>query len=249
VNGDGVNRSWDLMSFVEAVTVELDRARDLSRVKSEAGRPLTYLVKDLTLNLNVFPEYDGARVRFRTAAPNEDGASAMKLDLGSATAPMVEQTTKRPPRADEVRVEDLPIDEQTRDKLRNIGVESKEDIERLRDVKVRTARGDVDFARLADMMDAATSGKRKRPKVQGIVSFETSGNGRRLRVLGEQMDGVASDGAEFNGRSVKADVTPDHVELSLPPDVEDYAGGELVLETEDGDRLRILLEESLENDD
>ena len=118
------NRAWDLMSFVEAVTAELDRARDLSRLKSEAGRPLTYLVKDLSINLNVFPEYDGERVVFRTAEPNESGASGLKLELASATAPVVAQTTKAPPRAGEVRVDELPIDKGTRDKLRDIGVES-----------------------------------------------------------------------------------------------------------------------------
>jgi hypothetical protein len=247
VNGEGANRSWDLISFVEAVTVELDRARDLSRVKSEAGRPLTYLVKDLTINLNVFPQYDGKRVTFRTAGPNEEGASALKLELGSATAPIVAQTTKPPPRSDDVRVEDLPLDEKTRDELRNIGVESKDDIERLGDVKVRTPRGEVDFARLADLMDEATAGKRRRPKVQEVVSFRTAGNGHRLRVIGEQMDGVAPGGVTFNGKPVEADIAPGHVELSLPGE-DERAGGELMLETDEGDRLRIVLEEAVEDE-
>jgi hypothetical protein len=247
VNGGDVNRAWDLISFVEAVTVELDRARDLSRVKSEAGRPLTYLVKDLTINLNVFPQYDGRRVTFRTAAPNEEGASELKLELWSATAPIVAQTTKPPPRADDVRVDDLPLDEGTRDELRKIGVESKDDIERLGDVKVRTPRGEVDFARLADLMDEATGSKRRRPRVQEVVAFQTAGNGHRLRVIGEQMDGVAADGVTFNGKQVDAEINPRHVELSLP-DADGGAGGDLLLETEDGDRLRIVLEEALEDD-
>jgi hypothetical protein len=240
------NRPWDLMSFVQAVTVELDRARDLSRVKSEAGRPLTYLVKDFAINLNVFPVYDGRRVLFRTAGPNEQGASSLKLELGSATAPVVQQTTKPPPRAGDVRVDDLPLDQQTRESLRDIGVESKDDVERLRDVKVRTPRGEVDFSRLAALMDEATAGRPRRPRVDDVVSFRTPGDGNKLRIIGRDLDTIAPQKVLFNREPVDVSVFPEHLELSLPHAQGEpgSANGELVLETRDGDRLRIVLEEA-----
>jgi hypothetical protein len=243
VNTSTANEAWDLITFIEAVTGELDRARNLSRVKSEAGQPATYLVTQIALNLHVFPEYDGRQVTFRTAAPGEEGASELKLDLGSATTPVVEQTTKPPPRAGEVQVEDLPIDQQTRDSLKKIGVESKRDVERLRDVKVRTPAGDVDFARLADLMDQVGSGARKRPKIQDVLSFGTPGNGHKLRIVGEHLDDVMPDRVYLDGRAVQASVSPEQVDVELP-----YVSGgpqttgELVLETVEGDRFRLLLE-------
>lgn len=246
MNGPGANQSWDLTSFVEAITAELDRARGLSRVKSEAGLPLTYLVRDLVLQLKVFPEYDGRRVTFRTAGADDEGqgASELKIELGSATAPVVEQTTKAPPKTDELRIDDLPLDQQTRDNLRNIGVESERDVQRLRNVKVRTPRGEVDFERLAMLMDRASAGPRRRPRIQQVVSFSRPGDGNRLRIVGDDLDSVSGDDVRYNGTPVQTSIAADHVDITLPEpeDEQDDVRGELVFRTLDGELLRITLE-------
>ena len=117
-------------------------------------------------------------------------------------------------------------------------------------MKVRTSDGEVDFSRLAALFDQAGAQAKRRPKVQEVVSWRRPGNGGVVRVIGERMDGVREQGVSFNGRPVPVEVTPEHVELNLPhgPGEPPPVSGELVLETVDGDRLRILLEEALEDD-
>jgi hypothetical protein len=239
MNGNGgANQNWDLMSFIEAVTAELDRARDLSRVKSEAGRPLTYTVGNMSLVLNVFPVYDGDAVTFRTAGPNETGASELKVDLNSATATVVEQTTKPPPKVGDVAIDDIPLDKQTRDKLRNIGVDTKEDVERLRDVKVRAGSGEeFDFARLATLMDEAASPRR--PQIHDVVSFHRPNGAPKLGLIGDNLDRISPENVALNNVPVETSIAPDYLELSVPEDEPDI--GELRLRTVDGEELRVRL--------
>jgi hypothetical protein len=242
VNGSGDrNESWDLMSFLEAVTAELDRTRDLSRVKSEAGRPFTYTVGNMSLNLNVFPVYDGETVKFRTAAPNETGASELKVDLDSATAAVVEQTTKAPPKVGDVGIDQIPLDKETRDKLRNIGVDTRQDVERLRDVKVRSGDGeDFDFAKLADLMDEAT--RAPRPQIHDVVAYRTPDDSRRLRVIGEDLNQVDPAGVRLNEHSVEASVQPEFLDFALPDEIaRSEVKGLLRLHTVSGNELRVRL--------
>ena len=240
---EDVNQPWDIQQFVEAVTAELDQARDLSRFKSEAGRPLTYMVQGLELNLNVFPVYDGARVSFRTAGPNETGASSLKLELGSATANVVELTTKPPAKAGEVDIDQIPLDQQTREKLHNVGIDTRSDIDRLGDTKLKSDDGsDVDFAHLAELMDEVTSGA-PAPEVHKVLAFQTPSGEDRLRVLGSRLDQVAPGGVSIDRAPVQASVSEDSIELSLPPGSREglSAHKELWMRLQDGHRLRVML--------
>ena len=57
--------------FIHAITTQLDRVQDALRLKA-VNRPLTYALKDLSMELHVFVEVDAqGTVRFRTSAPNE----------------------------------------------------------------------------------------------------------------------------------------------------------------------------------
>ena len=67
------NTAWQLEDFVDSLVVELDKTRETLAVKA-INKPLTYTVKDLALDLNIFPSYDGDQIRFITAQPGEQGA-------------------------------------------------------------------------------------------------------------------------------------------------------------------------------
>ena|GEM_PF-5860249 len=234
------NQSWDLTSFLEALYAELDRARDLLRVKA-VNRPLTYAVQDLSLGLNVFAEYDGDVVHFRTAQPNEEGASKLEFKLGSVTDRIVVETTKPPPLVGDVLVDDVPLDDKTRRSLKKIGVESKQDVEKLaqRKVKLRTREGeDMDFGRLAALMERATSPAR-RPRIEHVVSASTPA-GTRVRMIGEGLQTIAPDRVCFNGQAVQASVGPNHADLLLPAH---GANGDLLIETVSGEQIRVHLVE------
>ena len=64
----GWNTAWQLEDFVDSLVVELDKTRETLAVKA-INKPLSYTVKDLALDLNIFPSYDGDQVPFVTAQP------------------------------------------------------------------------------------------------------------------------------------------------------------------------------------
>jgi hypothetical protein len=229
------NEAWDLRSFVEAVTAELDRAQDILRVKS-LSRPLTYSVQDLKLNLHVFAEYDGDNVRFRTAGPGEEGASQLEFKIGSITDRMVAETTRPLPTADDVPLEEIPaaIEPDQKRRLKRLGVDSKRDLERLARRQVRV--GGVDFAALAEQMDRAT-----RPHFRPTISRvhgQGWGAGARLRLIGQHLDEIRPESVRIDGHLVPATVQAEMVELTLPGP---SRSGELSFDTAGGETLRVHL--------
>lgn len=80
--------------FVQALSAQLDLAQDALALKARTGRPLTFALKDLAVELKVFWEVqpDG-RLMLRHAAPNEAGASTVNLGFTTITRQMVEENT------------------------------------------------------------------------------------------------------------------------------------------------------------
>jgi len=74
------NQQWNLESFVDSFILELDKAQDTLAVKG-VTRKLTYTVKDVALDLQIFPIYEGGKIRFVTAQPGEAGSSRLSLQL------------------------------------------------------------------------------------------------------------------------------------------------------------------------
>ena len=65
----GASAAHPVEEFLQALTAQLDRAQDTLALKVRAGRPLTWALKDLAIDLRVFLEVDSAgRVLLRTAA-------------------------------------------------------------------------------------------------------------------------------------------------------------------------------------
>ena len=89
------NTAWQLADFVESLVVELDKTRETLAVKA-INKPLTYSVKEVALDLNIFPAYDGDQVTFLTAQPGQEGASKVSIQLNSITDQQVRATTKTP---------------------------------------------------------------------------------------------------------------------------------------------------------
>jgi hypothetical protein len=111
------NISWNLESFVDALVVELDKTRETLAVKA-INKPLSYTVKDMSLDLQIFPTYDGEEVQFTTAKPGQQGASKVSLQLASITDDQVRSTSKKPASKDDVKLDQIPIDDATKKSLR-----------------------------------------------------------------------------------------------------------------------------------
>ena len=180
------NRSWRLQSFLDSLVVELDRAQDTLAIKA-VNRPLSYSVKEVSLDLQIFPSFDGKEVRFVTAGANQAGSSRISLQLGSITDRMVRETTRGPLEQDDVPLEAVEgIEEEVRETLETVGVKSARDLERIRAKKIdlgRVGGKKIEYGGLARLIDRS----RHSPTV---LSVELSRDGTVLRLLGENLQSL-----------------------------------------------------------
>lgn len=88
------SRSIPVEEFLQAIGEQLDRAQDALAIKARTGRPLTWALRDFKIALQVFVEVDAqGTVLWRTAGPNEAGASTVNLEFTTITRPMIEENT------------------------------------------------------------------------------------------------------------------------------------------------------------
>src|SRR5437763_15269695 len=106
------NTAWHLEDFVDSLVVELDKTRETLAVRA-INKPLSYTVKDLALDLNIFPSYDGDQVKFVTAQPGQQGASRVTIQLSSITDQQVRATTKVPGKKNDINIDDIDVDKAT----------------------------------------------------------------------------------------------------------------------------------------
>jgi hypothetical protein len=124
------NTPWQLEDFVDSLVVELDKTRETLAVKA-INKPLSYTVRELALDLNIFPSYDGDQISFVTAQPGQQGASKVTIQLGTITDQQVRATTKVPGKKGEINIAEIDVDSKTKKQLRKFGVTSADDIKEI----------------------------------------------------------------------------------------------------------------------
>jgi hypothetical protein len=147
--------SWKLNSFLDSLILELDRAQDTLALKG-INRRLTYTVRDLSLELQLFPDFDGRELRFTNAGPGDTGAAKISFQLGSITDRQIRETTREPPSKDDIAIDVVDdIDDETKRELRKIGVTTVNDIERMErsNVDMKRASGGVNYNKLANILN------------------------------------------------------------------------------------------------
>jgi hypothetical protein len=176
------NKEWSLESFIDSLVLELDKAREILAVKA-INRPLTYTVKDVGLDLNLFPTYDGDEVKFVTAQPGQTGASKLSIQLGSITDQQIRLTSKEPITKDNISIEAIDIDPETKRSLRKIGVSSVSDLEKIEKKNVdleKVGTKKVNYKNLAESINKSKRGNL--PPIVGKVSLSL-GHGNPVLVL------------------------------------------------------------------
>jgi hypothetical protein len=159
--------SVPIEEFIHAITTQLDRVQDALRLKA-VNRPLTYALKDLSMELHVFVNVDPQGVvRFRTSAPNEAGASVLNLGFTTITRPMIEENTVSLSAVRSTPLQELGLKPDEQRRLEQIGVHNVSQLNRL-----ETNAGASAIARLSDVpMDRLREILvRARPQVRGIVT-------------------------------------------------------------------------------
>jgi hypothetical protein len=151
------NKEWNLEDFLDSLVVELDKTRETLAVKA-INKPLTYTVKDMAIDLNIFPSYDGDQIKFITAQPGQQGASKVTIQLGSITDQQVRATTKIRGMKNDTQLEEIDIDKDTKRKLRKIGVTSVDDLKQVENKHVdieKVSDSTIDYKALANKIQKA----------------------------------------------------------------------------------------------
>ncbi len=163
------NRPWRIESFVDSLTLELDKVRETLAVKA-INKPLTYSVKDVSFDLQIFPEFDGNNVRFTTAKPGQEGSSKLSLQLGSITDRQVRETSKIPTK-DDISIDTIDeISTEEKDDLKKMGINTYEDFKKTQEKVGLENVGSTrkkNYQKLANLLERARRGK-KQPRVSRV---------------------------------------------------------------------------------
>lgn len=170
------NIAWQLEDFVDSLVVELDKTRETLAVKA-INKPLSYSVKEIALDLNTFPSYDGDTVKFITAQPGQQGSSKVTIQLGSITDQQVRATTKVPGVKNDINIDEIDVDKSTKKKLRKLGVNSVDDLKQIENENVdlqKISDSTIDYRKLANQIQK--SRRNQNPPRVGSVSLSMDEN-------------------------------------------------------------------------
>jgi len=138
--------SFLVEEFLGAIATQLDRTQDDLALKA-VNRPLTYAIKDFSMELKVFVEMDPeGRVRFRTPAANEPGASSVSIGFTTITRPMIQENTVEVGLARSPTLSEAGLSYQERRRLEQVGVRTTAELHRL-----QSSTGSAGISRVADI--------------------------------------------------------------------------------------------------
>jgi hypothetical protein len=168
--------------FIQALTEQLDKAQASMAIKARVGRmPMTFAVKDVSIDLRAFVQMIDDEVYLRPAGPGESDASTVKLALTTITKAMVEENAvdfkAEDPKFNlkEALGDGISDDEQRR--LERIGVRT---ITQLNELKA-TAGTDV-IARLSRMPVNRLQQAMLRAPAPRVTRVERNGHGERVHL-------------------------------------------------------------------
>jgi hypothetical protein len=195
--------------FIHALTSQLDRAQSALALKARAGLPLTFAVKDLSLDLRTHVEMVGSVVRIRPAGPGEAEASILHLALTTITRPMIEENTMQlaadpnEPSLKEVLGSDVSEDDQRR--LEWAGIHT---VEQLREVQRTGGENAIErVAQIPVVRLRAALERASQPRVAGIFpesldNDDSSGGTTLLRVRGQNLMRDQAPAVRIGGEQV-----------------------------------------------
>jgi hypothetical protein len=189
-------------------------------------------VKDVALELQIFPEFDGDTVRFTTAKPGETGASKVSLQLGSIRDSQIKEIAKKPLTKDDVSIEDINLPEPEKKQLRKLGIHSAEDLRRTteeRNVDIgKVTNEKVDYKQLANVINQA---RRKQQAPSVSKASVSQAQGKTIVTLQGENLAIASSLDQFplamlNDKNIEV-VSANEREVQLQVNEEQLQRGQL----------------------
>lgn len=225
------NNSVALEDFIQAVQSQLDTAQTRMTLKAQNDRlPLTFAIRDISMDLKAHVELAQGEVRIRPAGPTDTDPTVLRMVFTAITKPMIDENAVQlaVDDKDDVPLSDLgdELDDDERRRLEGIGVRT---VAKLNEMKKRGFGGSVGrITRLpVDKLESVLS-RATRPMVDDIAGEgDSSGSDelrQRLRVKGKNMlrDGTPPR-VSIGGRPVSVVRASDN-ELILAPDLDQMAG-------------------------
>jgi hypothetical protein len=166
--------------FIQVLTEQLDKAQASMAVKARIAKmPMTFAVKDVSLDLKAFVSVVDDDIYIRPARPGDSEASTLKLSLTTITKSMIEEnavdfTAEDPKFALKQALGDT-ISEDEQRKLERIGVRTITQLDDLR----KSAGADV-IARLSRMPVTRLQQALIRAAAPRIVTVESRTRGEAL---------------------------------------------------------------------
>ena len=220
-----------LEDFIQAVQSQLDNAQARMTLKAQNDRlPLTFAIRDISMDLKAHVELADGEVRIRPAGPSDADPTVLHLVFTAITKPMIDENAVQlsADDKDDVPLSDLgdALDDDERRRLEGIGVRTVSKLEELNKRGLGTSVGRITRLPI-DKLEGVLA-RASRPMVSDIASDGprdgTDELRQRLRVKGRNM---LRDGAPPNvsiaGRPVSV-VHASENELVLAPEVDQMAG-------------------------
>src|SRR5262245_3118931 len=133
-------RSLLLADFIQPVQSQLDNAQTAMAVKARnLNLPLTFAIKDITLDLRAHVDFSRSEIRIRPAGPADKEASVFHLVFAAITRPMIEENAiafSEDPH--EATIDDLK-DELSEDERKRLEWSGVRTISKLRELQERGA--------------------------------------------------------------------------------------------------------------
>lgn len=207
--------AWDLQAFVGALAQQLDQTMDDLRVKS-LSRPMTFGVRDVELDLKVFPQYDDAGgLVFRNAQADEQNASELRLQLSTITRPVIDQSTRDLGTDDDPRsLDQVDLPAEARRNLGRMGVSTIGDLKRIgrsptatSEIAQRARIGVEDLARIIH--------ETRRPQIRTVAPVG-GGPPPRIKLTGDHLDQLKHAELRIGGEPARVvDARPRSAEVEL----------------------------------
>jgi hypothetical protein len=217
--------------FIQSILVQLDRVQDALRMKS-VNRPLTYALKDFSLDFHVFADVDkNGVVRFRPASANEAGSSTLHLGFTTITKQMIDENTVSLAATRSPSLGELGLAPEEVRRLENLGVRTAAQLNRLQGAAGQSTISrwaNVPTGRLRDALGRAqptVNAVQPRPSAPPLP--------RQVKLVGRNLLGAEPPRARFG--NVPIDVshaTDNEIIVDVPADAPH--AGTLEIDFDDG---------------
>ena len=222
-----------LESFIQAVQSQLDNAQTAMAMKAQnLNLPLTFAIKDISMDLRAHVEFARAEIRIRPAGPGDQEASTFHLVFTAITRPMIDENAIAFSESPHDRsLDDLKDDlsDEERRRLEWIGVRT---VGKLRELQQRGGERAVGritslpVDRLRRALERATA-----PLVEHVLPARSQGEDAAplIRVRGRNLMTAGVPRVTIGGEPVRV-VRADENEVVIAP-LAHQMSGELLIET------------------